>query len=78
MILLCMLMLTGCGAGLLQVKPPVSLVPVPRPPITDPEGKVTEPGRQWLESLVNAYRYNCFALKVLRSEDPARCDEGLR
>lgn len=72
------LMLTGCTVVVTPSKPPISVAPDVRPPLVDAQGAFTTPGAVWLQDLVNAYLRNCVTLRVLRGEDPAACDKGLR
>lgn len=71
-------MLTGCTVVVTPSQPPLVLAPATRPPLVDAQGAFTTDGAVWLQDLVNAYLRNCVTLRVLRSEDPATCDKGLR
>ena len=68
------LLLMSC-VGPAVIKPPAPCRPLPRPAaVLDAEGRLTEAGRVYLNSLRRCQARNCTVLSVLRDEEWTSCE----
>ena len=76
-LILFVLTILGCGK-VVTLRPDVTFCPLPRPPMVDEMGRVTEEGRRWLGACLQAGYENCVALTVMRGESQEPCKAPLR